>query len=139
MLQVKEQILRQIVTSKKTVFLREDFKNIGSYYQVGRALQQLVQFGMLAKLGYGLYAKTRPSTLCRGERSLAACGGFLGASREALNRLGVKWRPCDTEIAYNEGRSTQIPANGYVIIQGRFNRKIQFKDLILPYETRNQL
>ena len=139
MILIKRRILQQITASKKTVFLREDFKKIGSYDRVGHALQQLVQAGTLAKLGYGLYAKTRPSTLNKGERSLAACGGFLGASREALNRLGIKWRPSDAEIAYNEGRSTQIPATGYVIIQGHFNRKIQFKDFVLPYETRRQL
>ncbi len=110
-----------------------------NYEQVGRALRQLVRTGIIAKLGYGLYAKTRPSTLKKGERSLATSGGFKGASREALNRLGIKWRPSDAEIAYNEGHSTQIPANGYVVIQGRFSRKISFKNLELPYETRNQL
>jgi hypothetical protein len=136
---VKNRILKRISRSKKTVFLREDFKDLGSYNQVGLALRQLVCTEKIAKLGYGLYAKTRPSVIWKGKRSLAAEGGFLGASREALNRLGIKWRPSDAEIAYNEGRSTQIPATGYVIIQGNFNRKIYFKNLELPYETRDYL
>ncbi len=136
---LKAQILKRISHTKKTVFLRQDFKDIGNDHQIGRALRQLVDTGTLAKLGYGLYAKTRPSTLKKGERSLATPGGFKGASREALDRLGVKWRPSDAEIDYNAGRSTQIPATGYVIIQGHFNRKIHFKNLTLRYETRTHL
>ena len=132
---LKPQILKRISRSSKTVFLRKDFNDLGKYEQVGRILRQLVESGALAKLGYGLYAKTRPSTIKKDERSLATCGGFLGASREALNRLGVKWRPSDAEIAYNEGRSTQIPATGYVIIEGRFSRKIHFKNLFYHLKT----
>ncbi|MCK5719576.1 MAG: hypothetical protein KAH84_06450 [Thiomargarita sp.] len=119
--------------------MRKDFDDLGKYQQVGRTLRQLVASGKLAKLGYGLYVKTRPSTIKKDERSIATCGGFKGASREALNRLGVKWRPSDAEIAYNEGRSTQVPATGYVIIQGDFSRKIYFKNLELPYKTRIHL
>ena len=136
---LKDRILKRILRSKKTVFLRGDFKDLGTYNQVGCALRQLVRTDKIAKLGYGLYAKTRPSVLRQGDISLATSGGFKGASREALDRLGVKWRPSDAEIAYNEGRSTQIPATGYVIIQGHFNRKIYFKNSKLPYETRSCL
>jgi hypothetical protein len=135
----KDRILKRISRSKKTVFLRGDFKDLGTYNQVGCALRQLVRTEKIAKLGYGLYVKIRPSVIWKGERFLATEGGFLGASREALDRLGVKWRPSDAEIAYNEGRSTQIPATGYVIIQGHFNRKIYFRNLELPYETRAYL
>jgi hypothetical protein len=136
---LKNRILKRISRSKKTVFLREDFKDLGTYNQVGSALCQLVRTEKIAKLGYGLYAKTQPSVIWKGERFLAAEGGFLGASREALDRLGVKWRPSDAEIAYNEGRSTQIPATGYVIVQGHFTRKIHFKNLNLPYEIKGYL
>jgi len=136
---LKNRILKRISRLKKTVFLREDFKDLGTYNQVGGALCQLVRTEKIAKLGYGLYAKIRPSTIRQGDISLATCGGFKGASREALDRLGIKWRPSDAEIAYNEGRSTQIPATGYVIIQGYFSRKIHFKNSKLPYETRNDL
>lgn len=44
---------------KKNVFLRKDFESLGGYKQVGRALNQLTEEGILIKIGYGLYAKAR--------------------------------------------------------------------------------
>jgi hypothetical protein len=47
---------------------------------------------------------------------------FDSAAREALTKLGVSWEPTEAERAYNEGRSTQIPANPAVRVKGRFVR-----------------
>ena len=46
-----------------------------------------------------------------GERMLYSPNGFAGAARQALTKLGVEWEPTETERAYNEGRSTQVPVN----------------------------
>jgi hypothetical protein len=57
---------------------------------------------------------------------LAARNGFVGASRAALNKLGVTWEPTEAERAYNEGRSTQVPANAVVRVKGRFTRRLRY-------------
>ena len=51
--------------------------------------------------------------------------GFIGAARQALTKLGVRWEPTEAERAYNEGRSTQIPVNPVVRIKGRFSRRLR--------------
>lgn len=57
---------------------------------------------------------------------LTGCDGFLGVSRQALDKLGVAWKPTEAEVAYNEGRSTQVPVNAVVRITGRFSRKLSY-------------
>jgi hypothetical protein len=51
--------------------------------------------------------------------------GFIGAARQALTKLGVRWEPTEAERAYNEERSTQIPVNPVVRIKGRFSRRLR--------------
>lgn len=131
---IKNEISRWISQADKTVFLRGDFKNFGEYAQVGRALGKLVKSEEIVRIGYGIYVRTRPSLIRKGARTLATPGGFKGAAYDALDRLGVKWRPSEAETAYNEGRSTQIPANASVIIRGRFSRRISFDGMSLRYE-----
>lgn len=47
--------------SKRNVFLRKDFAELGSYDAVGRALRQMTRTGKLVQIGYGLYAKAEVS------------------------------------------------------------------------------
>ncbi|MBW4092595.1 MAG: hypothetical protein HIU82_16030 [Proteobacteria bacterium] len=64
-----------------------------------------------------------------GEPILYSPGGFIGAARQALDKLGVKWEPTEFQRAYNEGRSTQVPVNPAVRIPGsRFRRKLRYQD-----------
>jgi len=53
-------------------------------------------------------------------------GGFIGAARQALDKLGVQWEPTQSERAYNEGRSTQVPVNPVVRVKGRFRRHLSY-------------
>jgi len=131
---IKNEISRWISQTDDTVFLRRDFRDFGEYAQVGSALRMLVKSEEIVRMGYGIYAKTRPSLIREGVRTLATPGGFKGAAYEALDRLGVKWKSCEAETAYNEGKSTQIPANAVVVVQGGFSRKISFDGMTLRYE-----
>ena len=119
---LKSKISDKIKHSRRLVFMRSDFEELGGYDQVGRVLRNLIAEGKLIKIGYGLYAKARTNRLT-GKPMLIAKGGFIQVAKEALRRLGVKWSPSDSEISYLEG-STQIPANAEFIIFDRFNRKI---------------
>ncbi len=125
---VREKIRK---AKKKNVFLRKDFEKFGAYKQVGRALLQLTKEGILIKIGYGLYAKARISSLTN-KPMIAAENGFAQVSEEALKRLKV-----DYKIApIGSGNDTQVRANAAVIIYDRFSRKIgteRFK-LRIAYE-----
>jgi hypothetical protein len=113
-----------------TVFLTREFAGLGGETQVLRALRGLVRDGRLVRLGYGVYGRAIISRLS-GEPLLYSPGGFRSASREALTKLGVKWEPTESERAYNEGRSTQIPFNPVLRVKGRFSRRLRDKDLEL--------
>ena len=105
------------------VFLTCEFRDLGGEDQVVRALRGLVSEKRLVRLGYGVYGRAVISRLS-GEPILYSPNGFLGAARQALNKLGVAWEPTDAEKAYNEGRSTQVPVNPVVRVKGRFSRRL---------------
>jgi hypothetical protein len=60
--------------------------------------------------------------------------GFIGAARQVLDKLGVAWEPTEAERAYNEGRSTQIPVNPVVKVNGRFSRQLRYNNAELVLE-----
>lgn len=105
------------------VFLTREFRDLGGEDQVLRALRGLVGEKRLVRLGYGVYGRAVVSRLS-GEPILYSPNGFLGAARQALNKLGVAWEPTDAEKAYNEGRSTQVPVNPVLRVKGRFSRRL---------------
>lgn len=37
------------------------------------------------------------------------------------------WEPTQWETAYNEGRSTQVPVNPQVKVNGRFSRRLSYR------------
>jgi hypothetical protein len=130
---LRERVDVRIKRSRASVFLPREFNDLGGEDQVLRALRQLVQEGRLLRLGYGVYGRAEPSPLS-GQPMLAAVDGFIGASREALTKLGVRWEPSSWERAYNEGRSTQVPVNAVVRIKGRFARQLSYRGKPLVLE-----
>jgi len=106
-------------------FLTREFLDLGGERQVFRVLQAMVRDGQLARLGYGVYGRTRISRLS-GRPVLDSPNGLQGAGREVLNKLGIKWDLTEAQRAYNERRSTQIPVNPAVkIVRSRFSRKLR--------------
>lgn len=118
-----ERIETRIARKKDNVFLPREFADLGGEDQVLRALRTMVRDGQLVRLGYGVYGRAFTSRLS-GKPVLLNPNGFVGAAREALTKLGVAWEPTEAEQAYNEGRSTQIPANAVVRVKGRFSRRL---------------
>jgi hypothetical protein len=109
---LRERIETRIARKRgEDVFLPREFADLGGEDQVLRALRSLTREGRLVRLGYGVYARAITSKLS-GRPVLYSANGFISAARQALNKLGVKWEPTEAERAYNEGRSTQVPANG---------------------------
>lgn len=128
---LEKRVADRISCKRSAVLLREDFRDLGGYDQVGRALRNLVAKGEIEKIGYGIYAKTKKSSLT-GKRILAEPLPTL--AREALQRLGVEVLPSRWENAYNAGKSTQVPTGRMIAVKGRVNRKISYKGASISYE-----
>ena len=128
---LEKKIRKRIARKSVNVFLRDDFRDLGGYDQVGRALKHLAEKGEVIKIGYGLYAKTKVSSIT-GEIVPTATLPNLG--KEALTRLKVKIEPTKAELAYKEGRSTQVPTGRMIAVKGRVSRKIGYKGAYIAYE-----
>ena len=130
---LREKMEARIAERRDDAFLPREFRDLGGEDQVLRALRGLVRDGRLLRLGYGIYGRAELSRLS-GKPMLAARGGFIGAARQALDKLGVAWEPTEYQRAYNEGRSTQVPVNPAVRIKGRFARRLRYQDTDLRIE-----
>jgi len=130
---LRAKVEKRIAERRDDVFLPREFRDLGGEDQVLRALRSLVAEGQLLRLGYGVYGRAETSRLS-GEPILAASGGFIGAARQALDKLGVDWEPTEFERAYNEGRSTQIPVNPAVRLKSRFVRRLRYQNAELRLE-----
>jgi hypothetical protein len=131
---LRERIGERIARRRDDVFLTREFRDLGGEDQVLRALRGLVREGRLVRLGYGVYGRAETSQLS-GRPMLAARGGFIGAARQALDKLGVEWEPTEFQRAYNEGRSTQVPVNPAVrLVKSRFARHLRYQDTELRLE-----
>jgi hypothetical protein len=123
---LRETIEARIARRKgEDVFLTREFSDLGGEDQVLRALRGIVREGQLVRLGYGVYGRAFKSSLT-GKPVLRSTDGFIGAARQALDKLGVKWDLTEAQRAYNEGRSTQIPVNPVVRVKGRFSRHLRY-------------
>ena len=99
-------ITYRVKRSKTPVFVRDDFKDIGGYDQVGRILRNLVKKGLLVGLGYGTYARSRKSSV---SGTIVPEKPLPELARDLLKKLGVKIASSSAEKAYNSGKSTQVP------------------------------
>ncbi len=121
---LRKRIETRIARTRSDVFLPREFADLGGEDQVLRALRELVQRKQLIRLGYGVYGRAVISRLS-GEPMLDSTRGFIGAVQETLDKLRVPWEASAARIAYNEGRSTQVPVNPVLRVKGRFSRKLK--------------
>lgn len=128
---MEDRILARISRMRSSVVLREDFIDLGGYDQVGRVLRQLALKGKIIKIGYGLYAKTKVSSLTGEVLPIQALPTL---AKEALKRLGVEINPTKAELDYQSGRSTQIPTGRLIGVKKRISRKIGYKGASINYE-----
>jgi hypothetical protein len=125
----------RIARKQSAVLLREDFDDLGGYDQVGRALLALTKKGKLIKIGYGLYAKAKVSSLTG---NTVPVEPLPTLARKALDRLGVAALPSQAEIDYRQGRSTQVPTGRLIGVNKRISRKIGYDNIAVNYERRPQ-
>ena len=126
-------IATRIARKQSPVLLREDFDDLGGYDQVGRALLTLIKKGKLIKIGYGLYAKAKVSSLTG---NTVPVEPLPGLAQRALDRLGAAPGPSRAAIDYQEGRSTQVPTGRSISVNKRISRKIGYNNMSISYEHR---
>jgi hypothetical protein len=126
-------IALRVARARSIVLLREDFDDLGGYDQIGRALLALTKKSKLIKIGYGLYAKTKVSSLTGNTVPLEPLPAL---ARMALDRLGVAAFSSQAEIDYQQGRSTQVPTGRLIGVNKRISRKIGYNNIAVNYERR---
>ena len=124
MMTIADRVEARIKRSKRDVFLREDFDDLGGYDQIGRALPQMCEKGLLLKVGYGVYAKARRNRINR-RLMIASPGGPDAVLIATLDRLKVPYELKGLTAAYAAGKSTQVPASMEVKPKKRFSRKLK--------------
>lgn len=129
---IQERIESSLVRSKATVYLRREFDKFGGYDQVGRALRAIVAKGLLVRVGYGVYAKARKSSLTGNPVPVVP---LLEIGLSVLSKLGVNAQMGTAAKAYSDGRSTQLPMRDVVNVgRSRVTRKIGFGGKVVRYE-----
>ncbi|MDF9809839.1 hypothetical protein M2116_000789 [Aurantimicrobium minutum] len=128
----KTRLSRAVGRSKnKAVFLRKDFEAMGTPSRVTRALSELIAEGKLVRLGYGVYAKGRPSVITGNTVPVLTLEEL---AFEALESLGANPGPSAAQSRYNSGETTQIPMNVAYSVSKRINRKITWGNQQVKYE-----
>lgn len=121
----------RIARKNNAVFVRKDFEDLGGYDQIGRILRQLAAAGKLVRIGYGLYAKAKRSSLTG---TIVPILPLPTLAKEALGRLGVEIGISQLEKYYNAGITTQVPTGRKIAIKGRVKRKIGYNGAYVSYE-----
>jgi hypothetical protein len=130
-LTLSEKIEARLARKKGDVFLRADFKDLGSYDRVGVVLNKFVRSGKLMKIGQGVYTRAKPSIL---DGKPVPVKGISLLMSEALNRLGVQTGPTKIERAYNEGRTAQVPSGQMIGVNRRVRRKLGYNGATMRFE-----
>ena len=124
----------RIARKRQRVFLREDFADLGrGYRQISRVLEKFVKGGKLAKIGYGLYVRTKVSSV---SGNVITDGPLPWLAKEFLARRGIEVVPTKAEIAYNGGESTQVPTGRTIGVRSDVTRRIGYDGAWITYEKR---
>ena len=130
---VKLRITDHITACDDCAFVRGEFASIGSDRQVARALQELIAEGALIRMGYGVYAHARKSSM---SGKMIPCAPTILVGLMALEKLGVPVGLGKEARANRDGLSTQVPMLPIISVgRSRVRRKIGFQSSSIIYET----
>jgi hypothetical protein len=102
---------------------------------VSRALCNLLEEGVLVRLGVGVYARAKLSTLSGRPIPIRPLTVLVP---DVFQKLGIEAYPSRAAREYNEGRTSQIPRDN-VINTGphRITRRLSFGKQTIKYERSN--
>jgi hypothetical protein len=128
---VKVKIAKRIARTKRDVFLRAEFADLGDYDRIGRGLAGLSAQGVLIGIGQGLYARAAPSPF---DDRPVPTKGVSKLMTEALARFGIQARPTRMQLDYNTGRTAQVPTGRVIAVDRRVRRKIGYNGWHVRFE-----
>jgi hypothetical protein len=129
---VKERIRSSVRASSSVVFLRGDFARFGDYRQVSRALSELQGAGDLVRVGYGVYARARPSTI---SGRPVPTESLVKIGLEVMKKLGIDADLGSDARALRGGTSTQVPMLPVISVgNSRVSRRIGLGNRRVVYE-----
>lgn len=135
-MKLTDRLLRSIKGRSGQVVFRSEIARLGSPAQVTAALNELMAKGVITRIGRGIYAKTRQSTITG---ALVPAGSLETLATEALQKMGVPVGAGRAAAAYNAGQTTQLPGT-FVAHTGnrRISRKIEVGGRTVTYENNFQ-
>lgn len=128
---LESKIRYRISRSKSSVFTLQDFLDLSDRDQVGRVLRKFLAEQSLLKIGYGLYAKAKISSLTG---NMIPEKGLPDLAKESLVKMGVNVVPSTIERDYNSGNTSQIPTGRVIGVSGRVSRKIGYNGKYISLE-----
>ena len=132
-LTIKDRMIRSVSMRRSEIILRSDFERMGSQSQISRVLGDFVREGRLVRIGHGVFAKARMSSLS-GKPVPHQPLEVLAA--ETLRRLNIEARGGQAEVEYATGRSTQVPVQTtFNTGQRRISRKLIIGKRSIRYEN----
>lgn len=128
---IEYKALNRLKAIRGSAVLRNDFEGLGSYRQISRAISKLIEEKKLVKIGTGIYAK---AYISKYSSTPLIKNGTDSTLRAALKRLGIAYESGSAEKAYNEDKTTQVPARNIVRLKSRCRRRIGYKNSELIFE-----
>jgi predicted deacylase len=130
---LQERMLRSIKQRAGNVIIRAELAGMGSASQVTLALKALQGKGVLVRIGTGVYAKTRKSSVTG---TTVPAGSLETLAVEALEKLGVTVSAGRAAAEYNAGVTTQLPGRFVANTGGRrISRRIVVGGRAVAYEN----
>lgn len=99
-MKLEERMPQRIQLQEGSIVLLADISELGSPAQVSRALKVLLDRGKLVRIGTGIYAKARRSSITG---AVIPADSLETLATEALERLGVQLQPGEATKDYNAG------------------------------------
>ena len=128
---LRSKITTRIIRSREGTFVPADFFDLSDRDQVLRVLRRLIQEKLILRVGQGVYARAKISTVtneCVPEQNIREI------AVTALRKSGVRVLPARYEREYREGKVTQVPTGLVIGVNKRVNKRIGFNGRYVKYE-----
>jgi len=130
---MRERMIRSITMRRGEIIMRSDFTLMGSQSQISRLLADFVSEGRLVRLGYGIFAKARISSI---SGKAVPREPLEVLAQEAFRRLMIEAKPGKAQKEYASGQSTQVPVQAvFDTGQRRISRKLTVGNRKVRYEN----
>lgn len=113
----------RIMRAKASVFILSDFYDLSDVDQIGRILRKFVKDRVVIKIGQGIYAKARISSVTN---NLIPEKDLRSLALEVLDKLNIKVSKTNYEELYMKEKSTQLSTGRVIAVRSRISRKIGF-------------